>query len=86
MKHVWTIRTRFLIFGLLSLIPLLGFNWLLVSDFQTTRYDDTVSSQQVLSSQVTSSLTAYLSSTYRGLENLASNPDVLEGSDTESIK
>lgn len=85
MKHVWTIRTRFLIFGLLSLIPLLGFNWLLVSDFQTTRYDDTVSSQQVLSSQVTSSLTAYLSSTYRGLENLASNPDVLEGSDTESI-
>lgn len=74
---------RFLIFGLLSLVPLIGFNWLLVTDNNRTRSEDLLSSQTVLSSQVTNSLSSYLSSGYRGIENLASNPIIVENTDAD---
>lgn len=84
MSGFWTIRARFLVFGLLSLIPLVGFNWLLVSDNSRTRYEDQLTSQTVLSSQITSSLSSYLGSSYRGLESLAANALVVEPGDLDT--
>jgi signal transduction histidine kinase len=80
----WTIRARFLIFGLLSLIPLVGFNWLLVSDNNRTRYEDQLSGQTVLSSQITNSLSGYLGSSFRGIESLAANPVIVEPDDLDA--
>lgn len=85
MSRFWSIRTRFLVFGLLSLLPLLGFNWLLISNHNDTRYQDLVASQTALSSQVSSSLVTYLGSSYRGLEGLTSSSTVIEGTDAEVI-
>lgn len=84
MNRFWTIRMRFLVFGLLSLVPLLGFNWLLVSDNNRTRYEDLLASQSVLASQINNSLSAYLSGSFRGIENLASNPTIVENSDPDA--
>ena len=84
MNRFWTIRMRFLLFGLLSLVPLLGFNWLLVSDNNRTRYEDLLASQSVLSSQINNSLSGYLSGSFRGIENLASNPVIVENSDADA--
>jgi signal transduction histidine kinase len=80
----WTIRTRFLIFGLLSLIPLVGFNWLLISDNNRTRYEDQLASQTVLSGQITNSLSGYLGSSFRGIESLAANPLIVEPEDLDA--
>ena len=85
MNRFWTIRTRFLVFGLLSLLPLIGFNWLLVSNHNSTRYQDLVSSQTSMSSQVSNSLVGYLGGTYRSLEGLTSSPTIIEGTDLDSI-
>ncbi len=83
MNRFFTIRMRFLIFGLLSLIPLLGFNWLLVSDNNRARDEDLLASQIVLSSQINNSLSAYLNGSFRGIENLAANPIVIENSSND---
>lgn len=85
MNKFWTIRTRFLVFGLLSLLPLVGFNWLLISNHNNTRYQDLVSSQTQMSSQVSSSLVGYLAGGYRSLEGLSSSSIFVEGEDAEMI-
>lgn len=84
-NRFWTIRTRFLVFGILSLIPLLGFSWLLVSNHNTTRYQDLVQSQTVMSSQISGSLVGYLGGSYRSLEGLASTAMFVEGAEPEAI-
>lgn len=85
MNRFWTIRNRFLVFGLLSLLPLVGFNWLLVSNHNSTRYQDLIQSQTILSSQISSSLVGYLGGGYRSLEGLASNNLFVEGADTDTM-
>lgn len=85
MKRFWDIRKRFLLFGFLSLLPLLGFNWLLVQNHTQTRYDDLVASQTMLSSQVTNSVASFLSLNFRGLESISSNPVIIEQNDTDAV-
>lgn len=84
MNRFWTIRVRFLLFGLLSLVPLLGFNWLLISNNNSNRVEDLTASETVLASQTASSVSGYIASAFRGLENLASNPIIVEHSDTDA--
>lgn len=76
---------RFLVFGFLSLLPLIGFNWLLISNHNSTRYQDLVTSQTSISSQVTNSMVGYLTGSYRALEGLTSNPVIIDGTDVETI-
>lgn len=85
MNRFWTIRTRFLIFGAFSLLPLIGFSWLLITNHNSTRYQDLVSWQTSASSQVSNSVTGYLNGNYRALESLSTNPLLIEGTDTEAI-
>ncbi len=85
MNKFWTIRTRFLVFGLLSILPLVGFNWLLISEHNTTRYQDLVSSQTQLSSQVSSSMVGFLGGGFRSLEGLSSSTIFVEGDDPDHI-
>lgn len=85
MNRFWSIRMRFLIFGLISLLPLLGFNWLLISNHNSTRYTDLVAAQTAISSQVSNSTVGYLSGSFRALEGLAASPLIVEGTDAESI-
>lgn len=84
-NRFWTIRTRFLVFGLLSLLPLLGFNWLLISDHNQTRNQDLVQYQTLMSNQVSTSLVGYLGGSYRSLEGLAATSVFIDGSDPESL-
>lgn len=85
MKSFWTVRTRFLVFSLISILPLMGFSWLLISDHNDTRYEDLVSSQTQMSSQVSGSVTAYLEGAYRSLEGLSSSSVFVEGEDSEML-
>ncbi|MCA9833636.1 MAG: hypothetical protein KC435_06815 [Thermomicrobiales bacterium] len=84
MNRFWTIRIRFLLFGLLSLVPLIGFNWLLISNNNSDRVEDLTSSETVLASQMANSVSGYIGSVFRGLENLASNPVIIEHSDADA--
>lgn len=85
MNRFWTIRTRFLVFGLLSLLPLIGFNWLLISNHNSTRYQDLVASQTQMSSQVSSSVVGFLGGGFRSLEGLSSATVFIEGEDPEVL-
>lgn len=85
MNRFWTIRVRFLVFGLLSLLPLVGFNWLLISNHSSTRYQDQVASQTSMSSQVSNSMVAYLGGSFRSLEGLTSSSYLIEGTETDTI-
>lgn len=84
MKRFWTIRARFLIFGLLSLVPLIGFSWLLVADNSRSRNEDLLAAETIMASQVSTSMSGYLSNSYRGLENLAGNPIIVDHTDPDA--
>lgn len=85
MNRFWTIRNRFLVFGLLSLLPLMGFIWLLVSNHNSTRYQDQVAAQSSTASQVSGALVSYLTNNFRAMEGIAANPVVVEGTEPEDI-
>lgn len=74
-----------MVFGLLSLLPLVGFNWLLISNHNNTRYQDLVASQTQMSSQVSSSVVGFLGGGFRSLEGLSSSTVFIEGDDPEVI-
>lgn len=84
-NRFWTIRNRFLVFGLLSLLPLIGFIWLLVSNHNSTRYQDQVTAQTYTASQVSGALVSYLNNNFRAMEGIAANPVVIEGTQAEDI-
>lgn len=85
MNKFWTVRTRFLVFGLLSLLPLLGFNWLLITNHNNTRYQDQVASQTQITSQVSGSVVGFLNGGFRSLEGLSSGSVFIEGEDPEVL-
>lgn len=85
MKHLFTIRSRFILFSLLSLLPLMGFSWVLISENSEHRYNDLVGFETLVANQVTNSTTGYLNLSYRSLENLASNQVIIEQSDVDAV-
>ena len=85
MKRFWTIRVRFLLFGLISLVPLVAFSWLLVTENNRVREQDLTDSERVLAGQVTNSVSGYLGSAFRGLENVASNAVIVETGDVDAV-
>lgn len=76
---------RFVVFALISIIPMLGFNWLLIAHHNSVRYQDLVNSQTMISSQISNSLTGYLSGSFKSLESLASTSVLVEGTDSDAI-
>lgn len=69
---------------MLCLFPLLGINWFLVSDSYRTRVQDISAYESVLSNQIASSITTYVDSTIRGLENIAGNSVIVDHSDIDA--
>lgn len=85
MKMNWSIRNRFLLFAVLCLIPIAVLIFYLMDEIDNRSNEEIVSSEATLSSLVTSSLTSYLNSNFRTLENISNMSTITQQEDADAI-
>lgn len=85
MKGRWSIRSRFILFSLLCLIPVAVLTFYLLDEIDTRSSEEIVSSEATLSALVSNTLSSYLTTNFRTLENLSNISTVIQQDDPEAI-
>jgi signal transduction histidine kinase len=84
-KPTWSIRNRFLLFSILCLIPIAILIFYLMDEIDNRSNEEIVTSEATLSSLVTGSLTNYLTSNFRTIENISNMSTVIEQDDPDAL-
>lgn len=85
MKGRWSIRSRFILFSLLCLIPVAVLTFYLLDEIDTRSSEEIVSSEATLSALVSNALSSYLTINFRALENLSNISTMIQQDDPETI-
>lgn len=85
MSQRWTIRNRFLLFSILCLIPVAVLVFYLLDEVDTRSNEEIVSSEATLSSLVSGTLSSYLATNFRALENLSNINAVIQQDTPDAI-
>ncbi len=81
----WSIRNRFILFSLLCLIPVAVLTFYLLDEIDTKSNEEIVSNEAAMSSLVSNTLSNYLSTNFRALENLSNISAVIQQDDPDAI-
>ncbi len=84
-KGRWSIRNRFILFSFLCLIPVAVLTFYLLDEIDTKSNEEIVSNEAAMSSLVSNTLSSYLSTNFRAVENLSNISAVIQQDDPETI-
>jgi signal transduction histidine kinase len=85
MKPTWSIRNRFMVFGILCLIPITVLVFYLLNEIDSRSNEEIVSSEATLTTLVTNSLTNYLTNNFRTLENISNMPTIIQQEEPDGV-
>lgn len=85
MKPTWSIRNRFLLFSFLCLVPIAALIIYLIDEIDTRSNEEVIASEATLSTLVSGSLTSYLTTTFRALENISNITTIIQQEDPDAI-
>lgn len=85
MSQRWSVRNRFLLFSILCLIPVTVLVFYLLDEIDTRSNEEIVSNEATLSSMVSGTLSSYLTTNFRALENLSNISTVVQQDDADAI-